>query len=125
MSLPSSEGPDIRRTVGVGHPRVVIGDAAHSSRSASFVEDVTKLFLVSIPIAEQTLIDMQAVTRGVPASFASLTSLIVLFRPVLPPVHKVVEAGVEHGPWDVQGHRGIVEDAWLEAVEGVGASKGL
>jgi hypothetical protein len=62
--------------------------------------------------------------RGVPASFAPLTALIVLFGAMLPPIHKVVEAGIKHGPGDIRGRRGIVEDAWLEAAEGVGASEG-
>jgi hypothetical protein len=57
-------------------------------------------------------------------SFAPLTALIVLLRAMLPPVHKVVEAGIKHGSWDIRGRQGIVEDAWLEVAESIGASKG-
>jgi hypothetical protein len=57
-------------------------------------------------------------------SFTPLTSFVILFGAVLPPIRKVVEAGIEHGSWDIRGRWGIMEDAWLEAVEGVGASKG-
>jgi hypothetical protein len=101
MSCSSSEGPNIRCAVGVSHPWVVIGDVAHSSRLASFVWDVAELFLVSIPIAEQALVDPRAVTCGVSTPFAPLTVLIVLLRAVLPPVRKVVEAGIKHGSWDI------------------------
>jgi hypothetical protein len=38
---------------------------------------------------------------------------------MLPPIHKIVKAGIEHSLQDIQGHRGIMEDAWLKAVEGV------
>jgi hypothetical protein len=62
--------------------------------------------------------------RGVPASFAPLTLLIVLFGAMLPSVHKIVEASIKHGSWDIRGCRGIMEDAWLEVVEGIGTSKG-
>jgi hypothetical protein len=44
---------------------------------------------------------------------------------MLPAVCEVIEAGIEHSLRDVRGHRGIMEDAWLEAVEGVGTGKGL
>jgi hypothetical protein len=56
--------------------------------------------------------------------FAPLAALIVLLRAVLPPVCKVVKAGVKHGLRDIQGHRGIVEDAWLEAAKGISTSEG-
>jgi hypothetical protein len=123
-SVPSSKGPDIRCAVGVGHPRVVVRDTAHSPCLAPFVRDSAELFLVSIPIAEQALIDPGAVMRGVPVSFAPLASLVVLLRAVLPPIRKVVEASVEHGSGDIRGHRGIMEDVWLEAAEGIGAGEG-
>jgi hypothetical protein len=56
--------------------------------------------------------------------FAPLTALVVLLRAVLPPVRKVVEAGIKHGLRDIRGRRGIVEDAWLEVAESVSTSKG-
>jgi hypothetical protein len=77
-----------------------------------------------IPIAQEALIDSGAVTCGVPTPLALLASFVVLFRAVLPPVGEVVEAGVEHGPRDIRGRRGIVEDAWLKAAEGIGSRKG-
>jgi hypothetical protein len=56
-SFPSSEGPDIGRAIGVSHPQVVVRDTAHSSRLAPFVWNATELFLVSVPVAKQTLVD--------------------------------------------------------------------
>jgi hypothetical protein len=44
---------------------------------------------------------------------------------MLPPIRKIIEAGIEHGPWDVRGRWGIMEDAWLKAAEGIGMGKGL
>jgi hypothetical protein len=123
-SFPSSEGPDIRCAVGVGHSGMVVGDATYSPRLASLVRDSTELFLMPIPITEQALVDSGAVTRGMPMSFAPLASFVILLRAMLPSIRKVVEAGVEHGPRDIRGCRGIVEDAWLEAAEGVGTGKG-
>jgi hypothetical protein len=60
-----------------------------------------------------------------PIPFAPLAVFIVLFRAMLPPIREVIEAGIEHSPWDVQGCWGIVEDVWLKTVEGVGMGKGL
>jgi hypothetical protein len=60
----------------------------------------------------------------VPVPLTPLASFVVLFRAVLLPVGEVVEAGIEHGSRDIRGRRGIVEDAWLEAAEGVGPRKG-
>jgi hypothetical protein len=48
---------------------------------------------------------------------------MVLFGAVFSPVCEVVESSIEHGSRDIRGHWGIVEDAWLEAVEGIDASK--
>jgi hypothetical protein len=62
---------------------------------------------------------------GVPVPFAPLASFVVLIGAMLPPVCEVVEASVEHGPWDIRGHQGIVEDAWLEAAEGIGMGQGV
>jgi hypothetical protein len=103
---------------------MVVGDTTYSPHSASLVGDSAELFLMSVPVAEQALVDSGAVTHGMPASLAPLASLVVLLGAMLPPIHKVVEAGVEHGPRDVRGHRGIVEDAWLEAAEGIGTGEG-
>jgi hypothetical protein len=103
---------------------MVVRDTAHSSCSALFVWDMTELFLVSVSVAEQTLIDSGAVMRGMPASLTPLTSLVILFGAVLPPIGKIVKAGVEHSSWDIRGRRGIMEDAWLKAAKGVGTSKG-
>jgi hypothetical protein len=124
MSFPSSEGPDVRRAVGVSHSGVVIGDAAHSSHSASLMGDSTVLLLMPVPVTQQALVDSGAVARRVSAPFAPLASFIVLFGAVLPPVSEVVEAGVEHSPRDIRGRWGIVQDVWLEAAEGVGSSEG-
>jgi hypothetical protein len=124
-SFPSSEGPDIRRAIGIGHSGVVVGDTAYSSHPASLMGDSTVLLLMPVPVAQEALIDSGAVARGVPVPFAPLASFVVLFRAVLPPVSEVVEAGVKHGPRDIRGRWGIVEDAWLEAAEGVGSRKGL
>jgi hypothetical protein len=77
-----------------------------------------------IPVAKQALVDARAVTCGVPVSFAPLAALMVLLGAMLPPVRKVIKAGIEHGPWDIRGRQGIVEDAWLETAEGIGVSKG-
>jgi hypothetical protein len=100
-SFPSSEGPNVRRTVGVGHPWMVVGDAAHSPCLASFVRDSAELFLMPVPIAQQALVDLGTVTCEVPTSLAPLASFVILFGAVLPPVSKVVEAGVEHGSRDI------------------------
>jgi hypothetical protein len=97
---------------------------AHSSHSALFVWDMAELFLVSVPVAEQTLVDSRAITCGVSTPLAPLTALVVLLRAVLPPIRKVVEAGVEHSPWDIRGHRGVMKDMRLEAAKGVSTSKG-
>jgi hypothetical protein len=123
-SFPSSEGPDVRRAVGVGHPGVVVGDTAHSSHLASLMGDSTVLLLMPVPVAQQALVDSGAVVRRVPAPFAPLALFIILFGAVFPPVSEVIEASVEHSPRDIQGCWGIVEDAWLEVVEGVGSSEG-
>jgi hypothetical protein len=104
---------------------MVIGDTTHSSHPASFVWDVAELLLVSIPIAEQALVNPWTVMHGVPTPFAPLAALVVLFGAMFPPVHKVVEASIEHSARDIWGRQGIVEDAWLEAAEGVSASEGL
>jgi hypothetical protein len=53
-----------------------------------------------------------------------LAAFIILFRAIFPPVGEVVEAGIEHSLRDVRGRRGIMEDAWLEAAEGVGPCEG-
>jgi hypothetical protein len=76
------------------------------------------------PVAEQTLVDAQAVSCQVPISFAPLASVVVLFWAVFPPICEIIEPSIEHGLQNIQGHWGIVEDAWLEAVEGIGTSKG-
>jgi hypothetical protein len=60
----------------------------------------------------------------VPVPLTPLAVLVILLRAVLPSVCEVVEAGVEHGLWNVQGCQGIVEDAWLKAAEGIGMGKG-
>jgi hypothetical protein len=123
-SLLSSEGPNVRCAIGVGHPGVVVGDTAYSSHSAALVWDTIELFLMPIPITEEALVDPGTITHGVPASLAPLASFVVLLGPVLPPIREVVKSGVEHGSWDVGSRQGIMEDAWLETAEGVGASKG-
>jgi hypothetical protein len=79
---------------------------------------------MSVPVTEQALVDSGAVARRMPVSLAPLASFIVLLGAMLPSVRKVVEAGVEHGPRDIQGRQGIVEDAWLKAAEGVGTGEG-
>jgi hypothetical protein len=83
--------------------------------------------LLSMPnsVAEQALINACAVLCQVPIPFAPLAPFMVLFGAMLPPVRKIVEAGVEYGSWDIQGHRGIMEDAWLEAAEGIGMCQGM
>jgi hypothetical protein len=123
-SFPSSEGPDIRCAVSVGHSGVVIRDAAYSSRSASFVGDLTVLLLMPVSVTQQALVDSGAVARRMSAPFAPLASFVVLFGAMLPSVSEVVEASVEHGPRDIRGRRGIMEDAWLKAAEGIGSCKG-
>jgi hypothetical protein len=124
-SFPSSKGPDVRRTVGVGHPGMVIGDVTYSPRLASLVGDSAELLLMPVSIAEQILVDSGAVTRGMPASFAPLASFVVLLGAMLPPIGKVFEASVKHGLRDIRGHRGIVKDAWLKAAEGISMGEGL
>jgi hypothetical protein len=123
-SFPSSEGPDVQRAVSVGHPGMIVRDAAYSSCSASLVGDSAILLLVSVSVTQQALVDSGAIACGVSTPFAPLASLVVLFRAVLPSVSEVIEAGVEHGSRDIRGHWGIVEDAWLEAAEGVGSCEG-
>jgi hypothetical protein len=123
-SFPSSEGPDVRHTVSVGHPGVIIRDVAHSPRSASLVGDSAILLLVSVPVAQQALVDSGAIACGVFTPFAPHASFVVLFGAVLPSVSEVVEAGVEHGSRDIRGRRGIVEDAWLKVAEGIGLCEG-
>jgi hypothetical protein len=86
--------------------------------------DSTVLLLMPVPVTQQALVDSGAVTRRVSAPFAPLTLFVVLFGAVLPPVSEVVEASIEHGLRDIRGHQGIMEDAWLEAAEGVGSSEG-
>jgi hypothetical protein len=86
--------------------------------------DSAVLLLVPVPVTQQALVDSRAVACGVPTPFAPLASLVILFGAVLPSVGEVVEAGVKHGSGDVRGCRGIVQDAWLEAAEGVGSCKG-
>jgi hypothetical protein len=123
-SFPSSEGPDVRRAVGVGHSGVVVGDTAYSSCPALLMGDSTVLLLMPVPVTQQALVDSGAIAHRVPTPFAPLASFVILFRAMLPPVSEVVEAGVEHGLRDIQGRRGIVEDVWLEAAEGVGLGEG-
>jgi hypothetical protein len=53
-------------------------------------------------------------------SLAPEAMLIVLVGAVFPPVCEVVKPCIKHSSGDIQGHRGIMEDAWLESVEGVG-----
>jgi hypothetical protein len=55
---------------------------------------------------------------------APLAVFVVLLGAVLPPIHKVIEAGIEYGPQDIQGRWSIVEDAWLEVAKHISASKG-
>jgi hypothetical protein len=97
---------------------------AYLSSSAPFVGDVALWFPMSNSITEEALVDAGAVACGVPIPFAPLASFIILIGAMLPPIHKIVKAGIKHGPWDVQGCQGIMEDAWLEAVEGIGAGQG-
>jgi hypothetical protein len=80
---------------------VVIRDAAYLSGLASFVRDTALLLPMSNSIAEQALMDAYAIACQVPVLFAPLASFVVLVGAVLPPVHKVVEASIKHGPWDV------------------------
>jgi hypothetical protein len=98
---------------------------AYSSHSASLVGDSTILLLMPVPVTQQALVDSGAVARRVSAPFAPLASFIILFGAVLPPVSEVIEAGIKHGPRDIRGCRGIMEDVWLEAAEGVGSCEGL
>jgi hypothetical protein len=103
---------------------VIIGDAAYSSHPASLVGDSAVLLLVSVSVTQQALVDSGAIACGVSTPFAPLASLVILFGAVLPSVSEVVEASVEHSARDIRGHWGIVEDAWLEAAEGVGSCEG-
>jgi hypothetical protein len=103
---------------------VVVGDSADPPSLASLVGDVALQFPMSGSIAEQTLIDVRAVVCRIPVPFAPLALFMILFRAMFPPVCEVVKAGIKHGPWDIQGRQGIVEDAWLKAAEGVGVSQG-
>jgi hypothetical protein len=57
-SFSSSEGSDVQCAVGVGHPRMVVRDVAHSAHSALLVRDTAELFLMPIPVAEQALVDV-------------------------------------------------------------------
>jgi hypothetical protein len=45
---------------------------------------------------------------------------MVLLGAMLPPIHEVVKAGIEHSPWDIRDCWGIMEDAWLKVAEGIG-----
>jgi hypothetical protein len=123
-SFPSSEGSDVQGAVCVGHPGVVVGDATYSSCTTSLVRGSAVLFLVSVSVAQQALVDTGTVACRVPAPFTPLAAFVVLLGAVFPPVGEVIEAGVEHGSRDIRGRRGIVEDAWLEAAESVGPCKG-
>jgi hypothetical protein len=123
-SFSPSEGPDIQGAVSIGHPGVVIGDMAHSSGLASFVRDVALLLSMPNSITEQALIDMRAVVCRVPIPLTLLALFMILFGAMLLPICKVVEAGIEHGLWDVRGHQGIVEDVWLKAAKGIGMGQG-
>jgi hypothetical protein len=101
MSFSLFEGPDIQGAVRIGHSRMVVWDAAYLFSLASFVRDVALLLPVSDSIAEQILIDACAIACQVSVPLAPLTPLMVLFGAMFPPVCKVVEAGVKHGPWDI------------------------
>jgi hypothetical protein len=104
---------------------MVVWDAAYLFSLASFVRDVALLLPVSDSIAEQILIDACAIACQVSVPLAPLTPLMVLFGAMFPPVCKVVEAGVKHGPWDIWGYQGIVEDVWLKAAKGIGVGQGV
>jgi hypothetical protein len=80
---------------------------------------------MSNSIAEQALMDACAIACRVPVLFAPLASSVVLVGAMLPPIHKVVKASIKHGPWDVRGHWGIMENTWLEAAEGIGVGQGM
>jgi hypothetical protein len=108
-----SEGPDICGAVGVGHSWVVIRGLAHSSGSAPLVQNAAMFFHMPHSVTEQALIDAWAVARGVPIPLAPLAAFVVLVGAMLPPVHEVVKACIEHGPQDVRGRQGIMEDVWL------------
>jgi hypothetical protein len=97
----------------------------HSSGAAPFVWDVALFFHVPSPVTEQALIDVHAVVCDMPILAAPETVHIILVRAMLPPIREVVEPCIEHGLGDVQGHQGIVKDAWLEAAEGIGTGQGV
>jgi hypothetical protein len=100
-SFPSSEGPDVRGAVCVGHSGVVIGDATYSPCAASLVRGSAVLFLVPVSVAQQALVDAGTVTRRMPTLFTPLAAFVVLFGAVFPPVSEVVEAGVKHSSRDI------------------------
>jgi hypothetical protein len=86
--------------------------------------DTASLFHVPTSIAEQALVDICAVVCDMPISLAPMATLIVLIWTVFSPIGEIVEPCVEHGPRDARGHWGIVEDAWLELVEGISTGQG-
>jgi hypothetical protein len=68
---------------------------------------------------------VRAIAREVSVPFALLTRFMVLLGAMFLPICEVVEASIEYGLWDIQGRRGIMEDAWLEAAEGVDMDEGM
>jgi hypothetical protein len=85
--------------------------------------DVTLLFDVPGPIAEQALVDMYAVVHEVSAPATPEAMCIIFIGAVLLPIHEVIEPCIKHGLGNVQGHRGIMKDAWLKAAEGISAGQ--
>jgi hypothetical protein len=68
---------------------------------------------------------VRAVVRDMPILPVPEAVFIVLIGAMLPPVREVVKPCIEHGLRDVQGHRGIVKDVWLESVEGISMGQGM
>jgi hypothetical protein len=113
MSSLSSKGPNISGAIGVGHLRMVVRDTAHSPQAASSIRDVTLLFDMPGSVAEQALIDLCTVMHGVPTPATPQAVYVASIRAGLLAICEVIEAGIEHGPRNIRGCRGIVEDAWL------------
>jgi hypothetical protein len=125
MSFLLSEGPNVQGAVGIGHLGVVIGDVTDLSSMASSVENVALLFKMPHSITEQALINVRTLVcemAGLPAPEAVH---VVFIRAMLPPICEVVEPHVKYCLRNICHCWGVMEDAWLKAMEGIGSSQGV
>jgi hypothetical protein len=95
------------------------------SSTASLVGNVALLFKMPCSITEQALIDVHTLVREMARLPTSEAVHVVFIRAVLPPICEVIKPCVKYCLRDICHCWGVMEDARLEAMEGIGSSQGV